>query len=115
MQSECVLFWIALHVLLSQNSHSQLTNKSASGMLILHAEALSISAQREDCAKVLGDVCIHNNDILEVFTSRSTANSSNSINNTITTISIKLICFNKQTDLFIQHLLEIIRGEETRR
>ena len=30
----------------------------------------------------------------------------------VLTISNKLICFNKQTDLFIQHLLEIIPGNE---
>jgi len=35
----------------------------------------------------------------------------NSGNNHTTIISSKLICFNKQIDLFIQHLLEIIPSE----
>jgi len=52
---------------------------------------------------VLEDVCIYNNDIFEVSTSRSTTRSSNSSNNHTTIISSKLICFNKQIDLFIQH------------
>jgi len=41
---------------------------------------------------VLEDVCIYNNGILEVSTSRSTTSSSNSSNNNTTIISIKLIC-----------------------
>jgi len=57
---------------------------------------------------VLEDVCICNNGILEVSTSRSTASSSNSSNNSTTIISSKLI-FCTKIDLFIQHLLEIIR------
>jgi len=63
----------------------------------------------------LEDVCIYNNGILEVSTSRSTASSSNSNNNHAATISSKLICFNKQTDLFIQHLLEITPSSATGR
>jgi len=56
---------------------------------------------------VLEDVCIYNNCILEVSTSRSTTSSSN--NNT-TTISIKLI-FCTKMDLLIQHLTEIVPSE----
>jgi len=48
---------------------------------------------------VLEDVCIYNNGILEVFTSRSTTSSSNSSNNHTTIISSKLICFNNWIDL----------------
>jgi len=48
---------------------------------------------------VLEDVCVHNNGVLEVSTSRSTASSSNSSNNNAAIISSKLICFNKQIDL----------------
>jgi len=48
---------------------------------------------------VLEDVCVHNNGILEVSTSRSTASSSNSSNNNTTIISSKLICFNNWMDL----------------
>jgi len=40
---------------------------------------------------LLEDVCICNNGILEVFTSRSTASSGNSSNNNTTMISIELI------------------------
>ena len=59
---------------------------------------------------VLEDVCIYNNGILEVSTSRSTANSSNSSNNNTTIISSKLICFNKwisssNTLFFFVHLV----------
>jgi len=46
---------------------------------------------------VLEDVCICNNGIFEVPTSRSTATSSSSNTDTI---SNKLICFNKHIDLF---------------
>jgi len=49
---------------------------------------------------LLEDVCVYNNGILEVSTSRSTTSSSNSSNNNTTIISSKLICFNKQIDLF---------------
>jgi len=43
-------------------------------------------------AVMLEDVCICNNGILEVFTSRSTTSSGNSSNNNAATISNKLIC-----------------------
>jgi len=49
---------------------------------------------------VLEEVCVYNNGVLEVSTSRSTTSSSNSSNNNTTIISSKLICFNKQIDLF---------------
>jgi len=41
---------------------------------------------------VLEDVCVHNNGILEVSTTRSTASSSNSSNNNTAIISMLLIC-----------------------
>jgi len=50
-------------------------------------------------ARLLEDVCICNNGVLEVFTSRSTASSGNSSNNNATMISSKLICFNNWIDL----------------
>jgi len=40
------LFWIAQHELSSQDSHFQLNDKSVTDMLILHAEASFISAER---------------------------------------------------------------------
>jgi len=62
---------------------------------------------------LLEDVCICNNGVFEVPTSRSTTSSGN---NHTTTISSKLVCHHNRTDLFIQHLLEITgqaRGKKT--
>ena len=68
-------------------------------------------------SSVLEDVCICNCDIFEVPTSRSTTSSSNSSNNHTAIISSKLICFNKQIDLFIQqnplwHRSSLSRGTQ---
>jgi len=51
---------------------------------------------------VLEDVCVHNNGVLEVPTSRSTASSGNSSNNNTAIISSKLIFCTTNRSLIIQ-------------